>query len=137
MFQTTNKCLFQEDHNWLVTGQLHTKLQKGNISITLDESTRTTDSAQVFYFIQATIEDFICYKEFGQSHQRKWGIDIFTSIQDKCLEVEQDLVNLVSMYRWCTFHDKKTGRVYIAWIIIRSSCSHFFSLYLTSAKSLC
>lgn len=85
-----------------LTEQLHAILQKKNIyySIALDESTDTTDSAQVLYFIRVITEDFICYEELlalGTLANRTRGIDIFNNFQDKCRELGLNLVNLVSV----------------------------------------
>lgn len=85
-----------------LTEQLHAIFQKENTyhSITLDESTNATDSAQVLDFIQIITENFLCYEELlalGTLMNRTQGVDIFNNFQDKYPEVGLNLVNLVSV----------------------------------------
>ena len=82
--------------------QLQAIIQKEKVyySIALDESTDSTDFAQVLYFIRAITEDFQVFEELftlGTLMGRTRGIDIFNNFKDKCSEVKLDFANLVGV----------------------------------------
>lgn len=85
-----------------VTEQLKNIIQKKNVyySLALDESTDSTDSAQVLYFIRAITDDFQLFEELlalGTLKGRTRGIDIFSNFKEQCHKVGLNFTNLVSV----------------------------------------
>ncbi|XP_029641339.1 uncharacterized protein LOC115216280 [Octopus sinensis] len=85
-----------------VTEQLRNIIPKENVycSVALDESTDSTDSAQVLYFIRAISDDFQEYEELfalGTLKGRTRGIDIFNNFKQQCHKVGLNFTNLVNV----------------------------------------
>ncbi|XP_068206805.1 protein FAM200C-like [Palaemon carinicauda] len=85
-----------------VTEQLKNVIEKENIyySVALDESTDSTDSAQVLYFIRAIIDDFQLYEELlalGTLKGRTRGIDISNNFKEQCHKIGLYFTNLQNL----------------------------------------